>query len=93
MGGGHRRPGLRPGFVELVPQPVQLALELEHPAHPFEVQPGRRQLLDVAQTGQVGVGEAAAPAAGPRGIQQALALVDAQGLRVHPVSSAATEIT
>ena len=72
-----------PRLVELGLRAGQLGLELEDPAHPFEVQPGGGQLLDVAQPGQVGVGEAPAPAARPRRVQQALALVDAQRLRVH----------
>ncbi len=52
--------------------------------HPFEVQPRRGQLLNVAQALQVLVGEAPAPPARAGRIEQALALVDAQRLRVHP---------
>ena len=50
--------------------------------HAFEVQPGGGQLLDAAQVGDVGLAVAAVAPAGAGRVQQALALVDAQRLRV-----------
>ena len=53
MGSRHGvdRLGLHVG--DLLAQPGHLGLELEHPAHPFEVEPRRRQLLDAAQALEV----------------------------------------
>src|SRR6202050_84197 len=83
VGGRHgvERLRLHPGQLGL--QLGHLGLELEHPTHPLEVEPGRRQLLYVAQPLQVELGAPPAPATRARRVEQALALVDAQRLRVH----------
>ena len=82
--GRHRIERLRPYLDQLLAQPGQLGLELQDPPHALEVEPRRRQFLDVTQALEVVVREAPAAPAGPRRIEQALALVDAQRLRMHP---------
>ena len=53
-------------------------------ARPTSDTPSLRELLDAAQQLDVAVGVAPAATARARGLEQALALVDAQRLRVHP---------
>ena len=79
----HRLAGLGPGRLQLGAEPVHLGLELQHPAHALEVEPGVVRLLDAAQLVDVLLAVAAAAAAGAGRVEQALALVDAQGLGVH----------
>src|SRR3982751_3750307 len=62
---------------------LQLGLELEYTFHPGKVETFVGELLDTAELVGVGVAVAAATAAGARGIDEALALVDTQRLRVH----------
>ena len=64
VGALDRVAGLAPGLGQLLAEPLELGLELEHPAHPLEVEAGVGQLLDPPQTGQVALGEAAAAAPG-----------------------------
>ena len=70
-------------LVELAAQLGELGLELQHPLHAGQVEPVGGELLDAAQLGDVGVAVAAAAAGGAGRVDEALALVDAQGLRVH----------
>ena len=62
----------------------QLGLELQHLLHAGQVEALAGELLDAAQLLDVLVAVAAAAAAGAGRVDQALALVDAQGLRVQP---------
>ena len=64
-------------------QPGDLGLELEHPLDPGQVEALVGELLDAAEALDVLLAVAAAAAAGAGRVDQALALVDAQGLRVH----------
>ena len=75
---------LGPQPVDLGPQHRHLALELEHPLHALEVEPGGGEVLDALQLLDVDVAVAAAAADGARRVEQALALVDAQRLRMDP---------
>ena len=69
--------------ARLLAQRGHLGLELEHPLHAGQVEALAGELLDAAQQGDVGVAVAAAAPAGAGRVDQALALVDAQGLGVH----------
>src|SRR5262245_36974197 len=72
------------GLGQLGPQPGHLGLQLQHPLHAVEVEALVGQLLDAAELLDVGVAVPAAAAGGARRVDQPLALVDAQGLRMDP---------
>src|SRR4051794_37443012 len=65
-----------------LPQLVELGLEVEDLAHPGEAHAVGGELLDAAEERDVAVGVAPAPTLGAAGLDEALALVDAQRLGV-----------
>ena len=82
VGLGDRLLGVGAERRHLVAEPAVLGLELEHPLHAGQVEALGGELLDAAQERDVGVAVAAAAAPGAGRVDQALALVDAQRLRV-----------
>ena len=60
-----------------------LRLEFQHPLHPSEIEAFVGELLDAREQSNVGVAVTAAATAGALGFDQALSLVDSEGLRVH----------
>src|SRR5581483_9785674 len=83
VGALHRLEGVQPGLGQLLAQVLVLVLQLDHPAHALQVEPGVGELLDAAQAVDVPLAVAATAAAGAGRVDQAPPLVDAQGLRVH----------
>jgi hypothetical protein len=75
-------PGLAAYLVELGSQRLELGLELEDALDPGQVQAVVGEVLDAAQERDVVVAVATASAFGSRRLEQPLALVDAQGLRM-----------
>ena len=84
VGGGHGVERLRPHLASSSRSRASSASSCSTRRTPSRLSPVDGQLLDVAQALEVVLGEAPAPAAGARRVEQALALVDAQRLRVHP---------
>src|ERR1700704_1695372 len=78
-----RLTGLVEGPVELGPRVVELGLELENLLHTGEADALVGELLDPAEQHDVTLGVPAAATLRTRRLDQALALVDAQRLRMH----------